>query len=287
MFSISTIEHQGRPTAALCLAGGYLPLRDTSVIELLQDWDRACPELQRRAAAGVAECDMIPRADATVLTPLRHPGKIIGIAFNYRSALLEAGMPPVAWKPLPLFVRPATNTLVGPRDVVHMPVGEALDWEVELGAVIGARMRNVSAAEGARGIAAYAVCVDLTVRDLLAVDTPFKMDFFRSKCQDGLSPIGGWITPAVFVPDPYDLRLRLSVNGVVKQDESSSDMLVPIGDLVSEVSRYVTLEPGDLLLTGTPAGVGRFKGPYLRPGDRVCAQIEGLGACEFKVLPRP
>jgi len=294
-FGLATLDWEGHPAAALYAAGMYWPLQrlgfaDSSIVSLFRDWEAVFPQLQRQAAAclsGTVPGQIaVPRDKATVLAPLRYPNKIIGIAFNYRSALIEAGMPAVAWDPLPLFARPSSNALVGPGEAVHMSVGDGLDWEVELGAIIGKRMRNVSAQEGMLGVAGYAVCVDLTVRDLLMVNTPFKTDIFRTKCQDGLSPIGPVITPAAFVPDPHNLGLRLSVNGVVKQDSSSSDMLVRIGDLISEVSRYVTWEPGDLLLTGTPAGIGRFNGPYLRPGDTVRAEIEGLEACEFEVFPR-
>jgi 2-keto-4-pentenoate hydratase/2-oxohepta-3-ene-1,7-dioic acid hydratase in catechol pathway len=294
-FGLATLDWQGRPAAALYTAGMYWPLQrlglpDASVVSLFSDWDAVFPQLQRQAvacASGVVPAHIgVSRDDAVVLTPLHYPNKIVGIAFNYRSALIEAGMPPVAWDPLPLFSRPSSNSLVGPTEAVHMSVGDGLDWEVELGVIMGRRMRNVSAEEGMRAIAGYAVCVDLTVRDLLMVNTPFKTDIFRTKCQDGLSPIGPTVTPAAFVPDPHNLRMRLSVNGVAKQDSNSSDMLVRIGDLISEVSRYMTWEPGDLLLTGTPAGIGRFNGPYLKAGDTVRAQIEGLEACEFEVLER-
>ncbi len=294
-FGLATLDIDGHPAAALYAGKVYWPLKelgfgDAGIISLLHEWDSIWPQLQRTATAcisgSVASNVAISPEQALVLAPLRHPSKIVGIAFNYRSALIEAGMPPVVWDPLPLFVRPVTNTLVGSREGVHMPVGEGLDWEVEIGVIMSRRMRNVSAEEGMRGVGAYVVCVDLTVRDLVMVDTPFKTDMFRAKCQDALSPIGPVITPAAFVADPYSLQLRLSVNGAVKQQESSADMLVRIGELISEASRYLTWEPGDLLLTGTPAGVGRFKGPYLKPGDRVRAEVEGLEPCEFEVLPR-
>jgi len=169
-------------------------------------------------------------------------GKNRRVAFNYRSQLREMGLPIEPLEQAAFFVRPAANALVGPGEPVYMPQGDGLDWEIEIGVVMGRRMRHVSAQEGLRGVAAYAVTVDMTVRDLVAVSAAFKTDLFRGKCQDGLSPIGPILTPSVFVQEPQRLRLRLSVNGEMKQDETSSDMLRPIGELISEASRYITWE---------------------------------------------
>jgi 2-keto-4-pentenoate hydratase/2-oxohepta-3-ene-1,7-dioic acid hydratase in catechol pathway len=288
----------GRPCAAIYAAEAYWPLMRTgyagpngaTTMGLLEHWDESFDALTlhaRACAAGTVPCEQsISPTHATILSPLRYPGKIIGVAFNYGSQLREMGLPVKPFEPLPFFVRPATNTLVGPSEPVHMPQGNGLDWEIEIGAVIGRRMRHVSAAEGLRGVAAYAVTVDMTVRDLAGVETAFKSDLFRGKCQDALSPIGPMLTPAAFVRDPHNLRLQLSVNGEPKQDERSSDMLVSIGELISDASRYITWEPGDLLLTGTPAGTSGRSGQFLRSGDRVHAQIETLGNVEFSILPR-
>jgi 2-keto-4-pentenoate hydratase/2-oxohepta-3-ene-1,7-dioic acid hydratase in catechol pathway len=295
-FSLATLQLADGPKAALLLDDLYWPIelsRDftgVDVMALLADWrenfDRLCTFAKACAGGRVPREAAITPAGAVLLAPLRFPRKIVGVAFNYGGQLREMGLPAVPWSPLPLFVRPASNTLLGPSEPLHMPRGEGLDWEVEIGAVIGRPMRNVSAAEGLRGVAGYVVAVDMTVRDLIAVENPFKSDLFRSKCQDGLSPIGPLFTPAQFVADPHDLRLQLSINGVTKQDARSSDMLVSIGELVSDASRYITWEAGDLLLTGTPAGTSGKSGVFLRPGDRVNAQIESLGELQFEVRPR-
>jgi 2-keto-4-pentenoate hydratase/2-oxohepta-3-ene-1,7-dioic acid hydratase in catechol pathway len=296
-FGLATLALEGMPTAALWVDGHYRRLTPqsglapgTGVMDLLTTWSDSLPKLWQlaesyRARGGVDE-GAIPESKARRLAPLRYPGKILGVALNYGGQLKELGLPPKPFRPLPFFVRPASNTLIGPDEPLYMPEGVGLDWEIEIGAVIGRRMRHVSRNQARAGIAAYAVAVDLTVRDLIAVDNPFKTDLFRSKCQDCLSPIGPLITPAEFIPDPQDLRLTLSINGVTRQDARSSDMLVPIDELISEASRYVTWEPGDLLLTGTPAGTSGNSGVFLKPGDRVHAQIERLGAFEFEVLSR-
>lgn len=297
-FGLATLLSAGKAKAALLIADRYWLLEKAGlfgaahvdVMTLLDSWPESFEKLSAYAIACAA--DEVPRTaaieqnQATLLSPLRYPRKVLGVAFNYGGQFRELGLPPVPWSPLPFFVRPASNTLLGPHEPMHMPRGEGLDWEVEIGAVMGQRMRNVSAAEGLRGVAGYTVAVDMTVRDLVAVDHPFKSDLFRSKCQDGLSPIGPVLTPAEFIADPHDLRLQLSINGVTKQDARSTDMLVSIGELISDASRYITWEPGDLLLTGTPAGTSGKSGVFLKPGDRVRAEIESLGAFEFEVMPR-
>jgi 2-keto-4-pentenoate hydratase/2-oxohepta-3-ene-1,7-dioic acid hydratase in catechol pathway len=296
-FGLATLEIVGAASAAIWIDGHYWPLEHTTLFEpgvdvagLLDNWLVNFAKLSKYAnacASGETPAELAVTAEsAKLLAPLRFPKKILGVAFNYGGQFLELGLPPVPWKPLPFFVRPASNTLIGPGEPLHMPRGESLDWEIEIGAVMGRRMRNVPAAEGLKGVAAYTVAVDLTVRDLIAVDNPFKTDLFRSKCQDGLSPMGPVIMPAEFVPDPHNLRLQLSINDHSMQDARSSDMLVPIGELISEASRYITWEPGDILLTGTPAGTSGKSGKFLKPGDRVRAEIEALGAFEFEILPR-
>lgn len=296
-FGLATLQVAGAARAALWVGERYWPLEHAAdfgagaeLAALFDTWPENFARLSVYAAAcasGEVPTELgISRSGATVISPLRYPKKIVGVAFNYGGQFRELGLPPVPWNPLPFFVRPASNTLIGPDEPMYMPRGEGLDWEIEIGAVLGRRMRNVSAAEGLRGVAAYTVAVDMTVRDLVNVDNPFKSDLFRSKCQDGLSPIGPVLTPAEFVADPHDLRLQLSINGTVMQDDRSSDMLVRIGDLISEASRYLTWEPGDLLLTGTPAGTSGRSGKFLRPGDRVRAEIETLGSFEFDILPR-
>jgi len=298
VYALATLELAGQPCAAIFTAGAYWPLlrtgyrgsSDLTVMTLLESWDRSFEQLSLHAracgAGAIARELSVSAAHAQALSPLRHPRKIVGVAFNYGSQLREMGLPVKPFRPAAFFVRPASNTLVGPGEPVRMPQGDGLDWEIEIGAVIGRRMHHVSADDGLRGVAGYTVAVDMTVRDLAGVSEVFKTDLFRGKCQDGLSPIGPLLTPAAFVPDPHDLRLRLSVNGQMKQDESSSDMLISIGELISEASRYITWEPGDLLLTGTPAGTSGKSGQFLRPGDRVHAQIETLGDFEFPIEPR-
>jgi 2-keto-4-pentenoate hydratase/2-oxohepta-3-ene-1,7-dioic acid hydratase in catechol pathway len=293
-FSLATVAVAGIPKAVLVLEGGLWLIEPSfagiDVMGLLDDWSESVDQLQVFAAAcaagDVSRDAAVDGESAVFLSPLRFPRKVIGVAFNYGGQFREMGLPAVPWRPLPFFVRPASNTLLGPGESLYMPQGEGLDWEVEIGAVMGRRMRNVAAADALGGVAGYTVAVDMTVRDLIPVDNPFKSDLFRSKCQDGLSPLGPVFTPARFVEDPHDLRLQLSINGVTKQDARSSDMLVSIGELISEASHYITWEPGDLLLTGTPAGTSGKSGVFLKPGDHVRAEIQSLGILEFDIRPR-
>jgi 2-keto-4-pentenoate hydratase/2-oxohepta-3-ene-1,7-dioic acid hydratase in catechol pathway len=151
--------------------------------------------------------------------------------------------------------------------------------------VIGRRLRRVSESEAMAGVAGYAVGLDLSARDWqMNPRHPWKFDLFTGKSFDDGCPLGPKIVPARFV-DPGKLRLTLRVNGQVKQDALSSNMIRSVAELLSVLSEHVTLEPGDMLLTGTPAGVGMASGTYLKAGDRVEATIRGLGTLGVVVAP--
>ena len=178
----------------------------------------------------------------------------------------------------PVFFTKATGALNGPFDAIPYDpsVSQEIDWEIELAVVIGKRGRNISEAEAAGHVFGYTVLNDVSARDLQK--TAHGGQWFKGKSLDGHAPMGPWIIPAVDL-DPDDLRLILRVNGAVKQDGATKDMYFKIPRIISELSRGLTLEPGDVIATGTPSGVGMGRTPpeWLKPGDVMESEITGIG----------
>lgn len=184
------------------------------------------------------------------------------------------------------FIKPSRSCAVGTGARVARPRGcEKLDWEAELAAVIGKPARNVSAKDALSYVAGYTIANDLSARDLarrpqLPPGSPFHFDWTAHKGFEGSCPLGPWITPAREVPDPQRLAIRLWVNGALKQDSSTSQMIYSVAEQIAHLSSLATLHPGDIVLTGTPAGVGAPRNEFLQPGDRVEIEIEALGRLE-------
>jgi len=259
--------------------------RWASPLDLLEDWPAAEAVLRDLdvSHAPVIEYD-------TLLPPLRWPRKVICAGVNYRKHMREMGgeIPETGWRPF-FFLKAPTTSVIGPRDPIVISEADRAryDWEAELAVVIGVRGKNIDPERAGFHIAAYAVCNDITARgyhkrDAAPADA-FRYDWFAAKSVEGSLPLGPGLTPAFLVPDPQDLRLRLWVNGELQQDESTADMVCPVAELIAAASEVVTLEPGDVIATGTPAGVGAGRGLYLRGGDVVRVTIDGLGTLENTV----
>jgi 2,4-diketo-3-deoxy-L-fuconate hydrolase len=213
--------------------------------------------------------------------PLAGIGKIIGVGLNYRDHAEECRLP--LPKEPTLFLK-ATSALSGPTDDVPMPLdGRDLDWEVELAVVIGRPGVYIGERDALDHVAGYCVGIDFSERDF-----QFHRggQGFKGKSADGFGPLGPWLVPASALPDPATLSLRLAVNGETRQDGRTADMLFPVPQLIAYVSRFMSLQAGDVILTGTPAGVGMGQTPptYLRVGDTVEATIEGLGTQRHRVV---
>ena len=258
----------------------------TSVIGLFDDWETSLAALDEAVRRFDPADTMTP---ARRLAPLLFPGKILCAGANYYDHLAEMGMPGAkkAEQRLFFFMKPPRNAVVGEGDTVHMPIGtEAFDWEIELAAVIGRRARDVSVEAALAHVAGYTVAVDFSARDHnRAPETFYKLDWVAGKANDTCCPLGPRIVRARTIADPQDLGLKLSVNGVVKQDARSSGMIFSLAEQIAIASRIMTLDPGDVLLTGTPAGVGAPKGTFLSVGDRVDAEIEGIGRLSVRIQP--
>jgi 2-keto-4-pentenoate hydratase/2-oxohepta-3-ene-1,7-dioic acid hydratase in catechol pathway len=198
--------------------------------------------------------------------------------------LLQMGLPAERWPNMPLFLRPPTTSIVGPGRTVRIPaMTQQFDWEIELAVVISRRLSQVSEAEAASGIAGYSVGIDFGCRDLLDRGSAIGADLVRAKAQDTMAPVGPVLMPAAFVADPQNLSLRLWVNGEQRQDGSTANMLYSIHEQIATISRYITLEPGDLIFTGSPAGSARTPDQYLRAGDRIKAEIAEVGVLEVEL----
>jgi 2-keto-4-pentenoate hydratase/2-oxohepta-3-ene-1,7-dioic acid hydratase in catechol pathway len=209
-------------------------------------------------------------------TPWVGCGKFICIGLNYADHAREAGMP-IPTEPI-LFTK-AISAITGPNDPLVMPQGSVkTDWEVELGVVIGTRARYVSQAQALEHVAGYCVVNDVSEREY-QLERGGTWD--KGKGCDTFGPIGPWLVTADEVPDPQKLKLQLAVNGELLQNGSTETMVFGVAELVSYVSRFMTLEPGDIISTGTPPGVGMGLKPlpqFLKAGDEVRLSIEGLGA---------
>ncbi len=247
-----------------------------SVAGLFEDWERAEAALLR---AEPSEADRAPAGPR--LAPLLYPGKILCAGANYYGHLAEMGMKGATKETQRLFffMKPPRNAVVGEGGTVRMPIGtRAFDWEIELAAVIGRRARDVRPEQAMAHVAGWTVGIDFSARDHnRAPETFYKLDWVAGKANDTCCPLGPRMVAAASLADPQATRLRLSVNGEVKQDDSTADMIFPIAEQIAIASRIMTLDPGDVLLTGTPAGVGVPKGIFLSVGDRVDAEIEGVG----------
>ncbi len=206
--------------------------------------------------------------------PLKSPSKIACVGLNYHDHARETGM---AAPERPLIFAKFPSSLVGPGAAIEWPDGltEQVDWEVELAVVIGRRIRHASEREALEAIFGYTVANDVSARDLQFAD----QQWVRAKSIDSFCPLGPVIVTPDEFGDPQEKRLVTRVNGETMQDSTTAEMIFSVAEIVSFLSRACTLEPGDLILTGTPWGVGGFRDPpvFLKPGDTVEVEVEGVG----------
>jgi 2-keto-4-pentenoate hydratase/2-oxohepta-3-ene-1,7-dioic acid hydratase in catechol pathway len=227
-----------------------------------------------------------------LLAPVLYPGAIFCAGANYTDHAAEMAaaenrppgpnMKEMGEKPWH-FIKTSAGSVVGPGAVVRIPpYSKAVDWEVELVAVIGRTAKDVPVEKALDCIAGYTIADDLSARDVMKRDkvapgAPFKFDWVSQKCFDGACPLGPWIVPAAQIRDPQKLALKLWVGGELMQDSNTERMIFDTAEQIAMLSSRVTLQPGDLILTGTPAGVGMPRGRFLQPGETVKLWIEGIG----------
>jgi 2-keto-4-pentenoate hydratase/2-oxohepta-3-ene-1,7-dioic acid hydratase in catechol pathway len=214
------------------------------------------------------------------MLPIERPGKIVCVGLNYRDHAEEQG---VELPAEPLLFAKWPNTLIGPGEPIAVPpLVTKCDYEAELGVVIGATVARVSKENALEAVRGYLCANDVTARDLQFGDGQWT----RGKSVDTFCPIGPQLVPAAEIADPHALQIRAIVSGEVLQDSTTANLIFGVDEIISHVSRTATLEPGDLILTGTPAGVGAFRQPqrFLRPGDEVTIEIEGIGSITNPVV---
>lgn len=231
--------------------------------------------------------------DAPVRLPLTYPRKVLCSGPNFRDHLAEMGQTGLGdtWRGY-FFFKPPTTSLIGPTDPVLVGAtyrDDRIDWEGELAAVIGRGGRDIAPRDALGHVAGYMVGNDISLRGPHRRDTPaapFVWDWVASKAADMSLPIGPGLVPAWQVPDPQQLRIRTWVNGELKQDGTTADMVLDVATLIAHASALLTLEPGDVILTGTPAGVGAAHGTFLSPGDVVDVEIDGVGRLHNSIQQR-
>jgi 2-keto-4-pentenoate hydratase/2-oxohepta-3-ene-1,7-dioic acid hydratase in catechol pathway len=298
-FAIANLRTTNGERAALAIDGKYFRLDflsaewNTSVRAILDDWRHLYPHLvtaaQQCAREGSKSRAFVNDENARLLTPVKFPNKLVCVGGVYRDHLLEFNLPAERWKNMPIFLRAPTTSIVGPgRTLVIPATTKEFDWEIELAVVVAQRLKDADVGAAQAGIAGYSVGLDMTCRDLLDRDSPTGVDLVRAKAQDGMAPVGPIMRPAEFIKNPQNLRLQLFVNDEIKQNGTTADMLYSIPEQLSIISRYITLEPGDIVFTGSPAGSGASIGQFLHPGDRIRAEIEEVGTLHVEVVaPSP
>ncbi len=236
-----------------------------------------------REAAGRARPR--PLAEVNLRAPIRRPPKLLALAGNYQEHVREGGVAPVAKdRATPLLFLKPSSAIIAAGEPVRLPaISAQVDYELELGVVIGRACKDVRAEEALAAVAGYLVVNDISARSVdwgMPREMTERIGFFdwlNGKWPDTFAPLGPFIRTADEVPDPQALAMRLTVNGEVRQEASTADMIYTVAEAIAFCSRFMTLEPGDIIETGTPSGVGATTGTYLRPGDRMEAWIEGLG----------
>ena len=245
-----------------------------SLTELMEDWAANISAIRRTVNTSTSQLDI---SNCIFACPIPAPRKVICIGINYRDHIAEMG---VSAPEFPYsFMRPQ-NCLTGHLAVVPLPdFAKMIDWEAELGVVIGKTGRALTHANALSAVAGYTIVNDVSARDWIESRPFVGIDWVMQKAWDSFQPTGPWLIPADEIADPQHLEIELKLNGVVKQKQNTSQMVFGIAEILVHLSRIMTLEPGDIIATGTPAGVGFSRRPreFIKDGDRVDVSIAGLG----------
>ena len=270
--------------AALTGRAGY-----ATMLGVLADWPAA--EGMLRKASASATVGGMPLAQVKLLAPIPKPGVIYCAGSNYADHALEMSRlhnRPVEPDPHTQGLKPwhfikVSHAVAAPGDTIDITSpSKTMDWEVELAAVIGRPAKNVSIERALDYVAGYTIANDLSARDMgrrphIAEGSPFKADWVSHKNFDGACPMGPWIVPASDIGDPHNLGMKLWVSDVIKQDSNSGQMIFNTNEQIAQLSSRITLHPGDVIMTGTPAGVGAARKEFLKAGDTVKLWIEKIG----------
>lgn len=271
--------------------GGGAP---ATMLAALEDWDNVRSGL---AAASFDGVPVGPLDQVQLLAPVLYPRALFCAGANYTDHVAEMtrvlGLPDEGPrkdgdKPWHFIATPA-HSIVGPGAAVSIPAySSKLDWEAEIALVMGRRARNVTADEAMAHVAGLTIVNDLSARDWVArpdvpLGSPFHWDWMSQKCFEGAKPMGPWIVPLEGIADLHDLSVRLWVNDQLKQDSNSRNLIFGMAEQVAHISTRVTLLPGDVIATGTPAGVGMAQGVFLQPGDEMRIEVGGVGTLRTRI----
>ncbi|MBE0537772.1 MAG: fumarylacetoacetate hydrolase family protein [Phycisphaerae bacterium] len=271
-------------------------VRPHSIKEILIRGD-ACLDMVRELEHTAQ--NVIDPADVRFLPPVPRPGKLVALAGNYTKHIIEGGAklglsdsPRTTTVPRP-FLMPSTAAAATQTEIPWPKYSDEVDYEIELAVMIAKPAKCVCPEDALQYAAGYCIANDVSARSVTFRDnrTPRPWDEFfdwlNGKWSDGFLPLGPWLTTADEIPNPNSLDMELTVNGRVRQKASTSQMIFSVAEIISFVSHLMTLEPGDVIATGTPHGVGMATGEFLRPGDRIECRIEGLGMLVNTLGPKP
>jgi 2-keto-4-pentenoate hydratase/2-oxohepta-3-ene-1,7-dioic acid hydratase in catechol pathway len=264
-----------------------------TVLGVLEDWQAADAFFEETLACAKLGAAGMPLATAKLHAPILYPGEIWAAGANYQDHIAEMGESKFAavnakkiggraWH----FNKSSRGAVIGHGAAYPLPAySQKVDWEIELAVVIGRRASKVPAAEAMNYVAGYTIANDLSardyvVRDGIAADSPFRFDWLSHKGFDGACPMGPWIVPASAITDPQDLDLKLWIDDELMQDSNTKHMIFSVAEQIEEISARVTMYPGDVILTGTPSGVGMGRGVFLKPGQKLRLWIEQIGELE-------
>jgi 2-keto-4-pentenoate hydratase/2-oxohepta-3-ene-1,7-dioic acid hydratase in catechol pathway len=265
-----------------------------SVMSILEDWEQLGPKLRllaRDIRAGAVSARS-PLSSVKLLPPVMYPGTIFCAGANYKDHVAEMSRAlnlPEEPDPHELglkpwhFIKPSAPCVRATGATIALPrYSRCVDWEAEIALVIGRHCRDVSLSEALGYVSGMTIVNDLSARDHLKrekvpVESPFRFDWVSQKCFDGSLPMGPWICPLEHIDDPQDMAIKLWVNDELMQDSSSANLIFSFAEQISHLSTRLTLRPGDVIATGTPAGCGAARGRFLQPGDRVRIWVQGIG----------
>jgi 2-keto-4-pentenoate hydratase/2-oxohepta-3-ene-1,7-dioic acid hydratase in catechol pathway len=280
---LATFSHAHNPAAIGVVVGETLyPAPPGSGVETMRELIARWPELRQKVSQWPDSQTGVPLASVRLAAPLPRPDKILAIGLNYAEHVKEGG--PRDLPASQIWFSKQLNTVNGPFDPIQLPRASSMvDYEVELVAIIGRRCKHVSVAEAANVVFGYCVGNDVSVRDWQRRNGQWTL----GKSFDSHGPFGPWITTADEVGDPHTLDLTCEVNGQRRQSSNTRYMLFNVFDQIAELSQALTLEPGDVIFTGTPGGVGVAMKPpqFLQAGDRVTCTISSLGQIEGVMTP--
>ncbi|MGV3635610.1 MAG: fumarylacetoacetate hydrolase family protein [Pseudorhodoplanes sp.] len=299
---VSYADNNAKPVAGILAADRVVPATSvlgdafSTVIGILQAWDDTHHRIAKACEDKAFAEKGVPLSSVKLLAPILYPGAFYCAGANYWDHLNEMAAiakkttgrdvhiakPAEPW----FFLKTAAGSIIGDRAPARLPnFSKQVDWEAEIAAVIARPTRNISEKDALSAVAGYVIVNDLSARDLMKRDgSIFVYDWIGQKCFEDAAPMGPWLTPAAYISDPNNLAIKLWVNGVLKQDSNTSKMVHNTAEQIAYLSRHITLQPGDVIATGTPAGVGLPKGEFLKPGDEVKIEIAELGTLTNRMV---